>query len=86
MTVLPHDRFFPRGDTPLHIEEHLHIPLLLRTQEIRNVSKQICEEAAVAREQAREMIQICLLRKQRRIAEHEVTSCGETLTGSFTAV
>jgi len=47
MTVLPHDRFFPRGDTPLHIEEHLHIPLLLRTQEIRNVSKQICEGSLV---------------------------------------
>ena len=65
MTVLPHDRFFPSGDTPLHTEEHLHIPLLLRTQEIRNVSKQICEEAAVAQEQAREIMQRCLLAQQR---------------------
>jgi len=57
--------FFPGEIHPLHTEEHLNLPLLLRAQEIRNVSKQLCEEAAVAQEQAREIMQICLLAQQR---------------------
>ncbi len=64
--------FFPGEIHPLHTEEHLNLPLLLRVQEIRNVSKQLCEEAAVAREQAREILQICLRARQGRRDVREV--------------
>ena len=64
--------FFPGEIHPLHTEEHLNLPLLLRAQEIQNVSKQLCEEAAVAREQAREILQICLRARQGRRDVREV--------------
>ncbi len=46
-------------------EEPLNTPLILMARKLCETSKQLCEEAAVAQEQAREIMQICLLAQQR---------------------